>query len=61
MLGDDLFQILRLPPEVLDLASIGCPFGVAREAPLASLEELLRPAVIQALGDAFATAKTKPP
>ena len=45
-------------PQVLDLATGRCARRVARQTPLAGLQELLGPGVIlEALGDAFTTAK----
>ena len=57
LLGDDLFQFLRFAPEVLDVAGVGGPLGVTGQAALAGFEELLRPAVVETFGDAFATAQ----
>src|SRR6476661_6367956 len=59
LLGDDLLQRPGFPAQVLDLAAGRRPRGVARKAPLASLQELLRPGVIQALGDAFTPAQLR--
>jgi hypothetical protein len=56
-LGKDLFQFLGLAPEVLDLVAGRGTGGVAGKPPLAGLQELLRPAVIAALGDALAAAQ----
>ena len=57
MLGDDLFQFLRFASEVLDVAGIGGPLGVTGQAAFAGFEELLRPTVVEAFGDAFPTAQ----
>jgi hypothetical protein len=57
LLGDDLFQILGLAAEGLDLVAGGGAGGVAGEPPLASFQELLGPAVVEALGDALAAAQ----
>ena len=54
LLGDNLLQVLRLAPELLDLIGRRGPRRVAGEPALAGLQELLRPRVIHALGDAFA-------
>jgi len=47
LLGDDLVQRPGFPAQVLDLAAGRRPRGVACAAPLASLQELLRPGVIR--------------
>src|SRR4029077_12739221 len=57
LLGDDLLQVLLLAPELLDFIGRRRACGVPSKPALASLEELLRPGVIHALGDAFAPAK----
>src|SRR5262249_18139149 len=57
LLGDNLLQVRRLAPELLDLIGRRSPRRVAGEPALARLQELLRPRVIHALGDAFAPAK----
>ena len=51
LLGDNLLQVLRLAPELLDLIGRRGPRRVAGEPALAGLQELLRPRVIHALGD----------
>lgn len=57
--GHNLLERQCLGAQVLDLAT-GCLSGsVAGQALLAGLEEFLRPAVIQALGDPFATAQLR--
>src|SRR4029077_13359765 len=53
LLGDNLLQVLRLAPELLDLIGRRGPRRVAGEPALAGLQELLRPRVIHALGDAW--------
>ena len=58
LLGDNLLQVLRLAPELLDLIGRRGPRRVAGEPALAGLQELLRPRVIHALGDAFAPASS---
>ena len=57
MLGNDFFQLEGLALEILDFAGGRRPRCVAGQAPLAGFQELLRPAVVQALGDAFAPAE----
>jgi len=57
LLGDNLLQVLRLAPELLDLIGRRGPRCVAGEPALAGLQEFLRPRVIHALSDAFAPAK----
>src|SRR3974390_3372420 len=57
LLGDNLLQARRLAPELLDLIGRRGPRRVAGEPALAGLQELLRPRVIHALGDAFAPAE----
>jgi hypothetical protein len=48
-----------LPTQIRDLAARRRPRSIAGEAPLASLQELLRPGVIQALGNPFASAQLR--
>jgi hypothetical protein len=57
LLGNDFLQVLRLAPELLDFIGRRRACGVPGKPALASLEELLRPGVIHALGDAFAPTK----
>ena len=57
LLGDDLLQRAGFPAQLLDLAAGRRPRGVARQPPFAGLQELLRPDVIQTLGDALAPAE----
>src|SRR6476661_9901519 len=54
LLGNNFLQVLRLAPELLDLIGRCRTCGVSGKPALASLEELLRPRVIHALGDALA-------
>ena len=54
LLGDNLLQVLRLAPELLDLIGRRGPRRVAGEPALAGLQ--LRSRVIHALGNAFAPA-----
>jgi|SRR5450830_1175046 hypothetical protein len=51
-----VLERLRLTSELLDLATGRCPRRVARQTPLAGLQEFLGPGVIKALGNAFTTA-----
>ena len=51
------FSVLGLAAQILDLVAGRRTRGVAGEPPLAGFQELLRPAVVQALGDAFAAAQ----
>src|SRR6185312_1712776 len=57
LLGDNLLQVLRLAPELLDLIGRRGPRRVAGEPALTGLQKLLRPRVTHALGDTFAPAK----
>ena len=57
LLGHDLLQIACLSAQILDLARRRRTCRVARQALLPSLEELLGPAVIQALGNALTAAQ----
>src|SRR5262245_316266 len=57
LLGDNFLEVLRFAPKLLDLVGRRCTSGVSGKPALAGLEELLRPGVIHALGDAFAPAK----
>src|ERR1700693_4892548 len=57
LLSHDRLEFLRLTPQVLDLAIGRRPCRVARQTALASLQELLGPCVIKALGNAFTAAK----
>jgi len=57
LLGDNFFQLQGLALEILDFAG-GCRSRrVAGQPPLAGFQELLRPAVVQALGDALPAAQ----
>ena len=55
--GQRLLELARLGPQGLDL--VGCRLArrVASEPLLAGLEELLRPAIVEVLGDAFLAAQ----
>ena len=53
LLGDDFLQFDSLTFEVFDFAGGGRSGGVACEAAFASFEELFRPAIVEAFGDAF--------
>jgi hypothetical protein len=57
LLGHDFLQLLGLALEILDLVGGRSAGGVARQAPLAGLQELFRPTVVEALGDALAAAQ----
>src|SRR5215469_2438883 len=57
LLGNDFLQVLRLAPELLDFIGRRRTCRVSGEPALTSLEELLRPGVIHALGDALAPAQ----
>ena len=57
LVGDNSFKSCASRLELLDLIGRRGPRRVAGELALASLQELLRPRVIHALGDAFAPAK----
>ena len=54
--SDDLLQGRRLTAQGLDLVGRGGPRRVSRQPALASLKELLRPDIIEALGDALLAA-----
>jgi hypothetical protein len=49
--------LARLGAERLDLIGRRLPRGIAGEPLLAGLEELLRPTVVEVLGDAFLAAQ----
>jgi hypothetical protein len=57
LFGNDLLERGRLAAQVLDLVGGRGPRGVACQPALAGFEELLRPDIIQALGDALAAAQ----
>jgi hypothetical protein len=57
LLGHDLLQRPRFTAQVRHLAARRCPRRVARQSALASFQELLRPAVIQALANTLAAAQ----
>ena len=55
-LGQRLFELTGLGTQTLDLVGGRLAGGVAGEAALAGLQELLRPAIVHALSDAFLAA-----
>ena len=57
LLGNNLFALLGLAAESLDLVAGGGAGDVAGEPLLAGLQELLGPAVVETFGDAFAAAE----
>jgi hypothetical protein len=57
LLGDNLLQGSGLTPQLFDLPGRCLAGRIAGEALLARLQELLRPTVIEALGDALATSQ----
>src|ERR1700745_1284840 len=57
LFGDNFLEVLRFAPELLDLVGRRRASGVPGKPALAGLEELLRPGIIHALGNAFAPAK----
>ena len=57
LFGHDLLQLLGLAPEVLDFTIGRRPGRVPGRPALAGFQELFRPPVIQALGNAFAPAQ----
>ena len=59
LLSHDRLELLRLTPQVLDLATGRRPRRVADQTTLAGLQELLGPGVIKALGNAFTAAKLR--
>jgi hypothetical protein len=56
-LGQGLLQLASLRPEAFDLLAGGFPRRIAGQPLLASLQELLRPAVIEVLVNALLAAK----
>ena len=52
-----ILQLPRLPAKVRNLAAGGCTRRIARQPALAGLQELLGPAVIQALGETLTPAQ----
>ena len=56
-LGNDLLHSARLPAQPLHLVTGSSPCRVTRKAAFASLQELLRPHVIQTLGDPLTAAQ----
>ena len=59
LFGDNLLQVPGLTAQVLDLVRRGRPGCIAGKPFLASLQELLRPFVVKALGDTLAPAKLR--
>ena len=57
MLGDDFLQVLSFAPQMFDLIGIGSSGCITREPLLTGLQELLRPTVIEPLGDALLAAQ----
>src|SRR4029450_1228185 len=57
LLGDDFFQLLGLASEIFDFVAGRGAGGIPGQTPLAGLEGLFRPAVVKALGNAFAAAE----
>src|SRR3954469_465083 len=57
LLSHHRLELLSLTPQILDLATGRRPRRIARQPPLAGLQELLRPSVIEALGYAFTAAQ----
>ena len=56
--GNALLQRAGLPAQILDLVGGSGTGGVTSQPAFAGLEELLRPHVIQALGNAFLAARS---
>jgi hypothetical protein len=56
-IGNQLFHVAHFVAKVFDFPSAGGAFRIASQPAFAGLEELLRPAVIQALGNALAPAQ----
>jgi len=57
LLSHHRLELLSLTPQILDLATGRSTRGVTRQPPLAGLQELLRPSVIEALRYAFTAAQ----
>jgi len=57
LFGNHFLQIACLTAQTLDLGRGRCTRGVTGKAFLASFKELLGPAVVQALGNAFTAAQ----
>ena len=57
LLGNNFFQLTRLATKSRHLARGGCSGGIAGKPALSSFQKLLRPFVIDALGNAFTPAK----
>jgi hypothetical protein len=60
-ISNHLFDVAGFPAETLHLFTGGCACGITRKTPLASFQELLRPTVVEALGNTLATAKPGDP
>ena len=58
-LGDQLLHVTHLALQILDLARGRLAPGVTRQTLLARFQEFLRPAVVQAFGNAFPAAKRR--
>jgi Patatin-like phospholipase len=59
LLSDDFLQRLGFLSQIPDLAAGRCSCCIPGQPPLAGFQELLRPVVIQALGNALATAQLR--
>ena len=57
LFSDDFFQLLGLAAQILDFGAGRRTRCVTGEAAFAGFEELFRPAVVEALGDAFTAAE----
>jgi hypothetical protein len=57
LLGDNLLQVTSLTAKGLNLACRGRTGSITRKPPFTSLKKLLRPFVIDTLGNAFAAAQ----
>ena len=57
LFGKCFLEVMHLAAQVFDLARGRLAGGMPRKPPLASFQELLRPAVLEALGDPFPTAQ----
>jgi hypothetical protein len=59
LLGDDFLQHLGFLAQILDLAAWSALLLYHGQPPLAGFQELVRPVVIQALGNALATTQRR--
>ena len=59
LLGDDLLQRPGFPAQVLDLVAGRRTRGIPGQPSLAGFQKLLRPVVIQALGDALSPTQLR--